>query len=131
MAERPIYLDYNATTPIDPKVVDVMLPYLYERFGNPSSSHAYGAEAKNAIEQVSTGYRRDAGLPPGRDHLHQRRLRIQQYGDQRRCDWPTANRGDISSLHLIEHPAVLEVCAYLSNKTVFGSHISRWTNLAG
>ena len=52
MAEKPIDLDYNATTPIDPQVADAMLPYLYERFGNPSSSHAYGAEAKNDIEQA-------------------------------------------------------------------------------
>ena len=38
----PIYLDYNATTPLDPAVVDAMLPYLREHFGNPSSTHAYG-----------------------------------------------------------------------------------------
>ena len=40
---KPIYLDYNATTPIDPAVVDAMLPYLREHFGNPSSTHAYGS----------------------------------------------------------------------------------------
>lgn len=43
---RPIYLDYNATTPIDPVVVEAMTPYLIEEFGNPSSSHAYGAAAQ-------------------------------------------------------------------------------------
>jgi cysteine desulfurase len=52
MAERPIYLDYNATTPVDPGVVEVMLPYLREHFGNPSSAHAYGAETKRAIERA-------------------------------------------------------------------------------
>jgi cysteine desulfurase len=46
----PIYLDYNATTPIDPAVVDEMLPYLREGFGNPSSNHPYGRRAKEAIE---------------------------------------------------------------------------------
>ena len=52
MAQRPIYLDYNATTPVDPGVVEAMLPYLREHFGNPSSTHAYGAETKRAIERA-------------------------------------------------------------------------------
>lgn len=47
---NPIYLDYNATTPVDPLVVAVLLPYLTERFGNPSSGHVYGREAKEAVE---------------------------------------------------------------------------------
>ncbi|MEI6209260.1 MAG: cysteine desulfurase family protein [Desulfuromonadales bacterium] len=46
----PIYLDYNATTPVDPLVVEKLLPYLHEHFGNPSSSHEYGREAKEAVE---------------------------------------------------------------------------------
>lgn len=46
----PIYLDHNATTPIDPKVLDAMLPYLREHFGNPSSDHVLGQEAHRAIE---------------------------------------------------------------------------------
>ncbi|HKA06058.1 MAG TPA: aminotransferase class V-fold PLP-dependent enzyme, partial [Gemmataceae bacterium] len=47
---RPIYLDYNATTPIDPAVREAMLPYLTDHFGNPSSTHTYGKEAHTAIE---------------------------------------------------------------------------------
>jgi cysteine desulfurase len=47
----PIYLDYNATTPIDTRVLDAMMPYLTQHFGNAaSSSHAYGWEAKDAVE---------------------------------------------------------------------------------
>ena len=49
----PIYLDYGATTPVDPRVVDAMVPWLYERFGNPASrSHAWGWEAEEAIEKA-------------------------------------------------------------------------------
>lgn len=49
---RPIYLDYNATTPVDPRVVEAMLPFLVEGFGNPSSSHAYGAEPKRVLDDA-------------------------------------------------------------------------------
>lgn len=46
----PIYLDYNATTPVDPLVTRELLPYLEDKFGNPSSNHPYGREAKEAVE---------------------------------------------------------------------------------
>ncbi|MDI3285013.1 cysteine desulfurase family protein [Polyangium sp. 15x6] len=49
-AEDPIYLDYNASTPLLPEVVDAMLPWLRGGFGNPSSSHVYGRRARAAIE---------------------------------------------------------------------------------
>lgn len=49
---RPIYLDHNATTPVDPRVVEALLPYLGEHFGNPSSDHAYGTEPKRGLERA-------------------------------------------------------------------------------
>jgi cysteine desulfurase len=49
----PIYMDYSATTPIDPRVADVMIPYLREQFGNPASrSHMYGWTAEQAVERA-------------------------------------------------------------------------------
>ncbi len=49
----PIYMDYGATTPVDPRVVDLMVPWLREHFGNPSSrSHAWGWEAEEAVERA-------------------------------------------------------------------------------
>lgn len=51
--KKPIYLDYSATTPVDPRVVDAMIPFLREDFGNPASrSHAYGWKAEEAVENA-------------------------------------------------------------------------------
>jgi len=48
----PVYLDYNATTPIDPAVADAIEPYLREYFGNPSSTHVFGQQAHHAVERA-------------------------------------------------------------------------------
>ncbi len=52
-ARMPIYLDYSATTPVDPRVADAMIPWLTQNFGNPASrSHKYGWDAERAVEQA-------------------------------------------------------------------------------
>jgi cysteine desulfurase len=51
-ADDPIYLDFNATTPLAPEVVDAMLPYLRQHFGNPSSSHVYGRHTQAAVTRA-------------------------------------------------------------------------------
>ena len=56
---RPIYLDYNGTTPHAPEVIEAMLPYLTTEFGNPSSSHWYGLGPKEAVTKAR---RQVAGL---------------------------------------------------------------------
>jgi cysteine desulfurase NifS/selenium donor protein len=61
---NPIYLDYNATTPVDPEVVAELLPWLNEGFGNPSSSHPYGQRAKQAVELARTRLATALGCTP-------------------------------------------------------------------
>lgn len=61
----PIYLDYNATTPVAPEVLDAMLPWLREQFGNPSSTHAYG---RRAAQAVATARRQVADLIGAKPH---------------------------------------------------------------
>ena len=54
LAPDLVYLDYNATTPVDPRVVEAMLPYLTTHFGNPSSAHAYAAAPRRTLDAART-----------------------------------------------------------------------------
>ena len=63
---RPIYLDYHATTPVDPRVLEAMLPYFSDRFGNPASrQHAYGWEALDAVDEARDKVARLIGASAG------------------------------------------------------------------
>jgi len=107
-----IYLDYNATTPLDPQVVDAILPYLISEFGNPSSSHSFGRKAKQAVE---TARGQIAELLKCRaDEIYftsggteSNNLAIQGYAHAHK----SKGRHIITSS--VEHPAVLEVCKSL------------------
>ena len=112
MASLPIYLDYNATTPVDPEVAEAMLPFLTQRFGNPSSGHPYGAEARSAVEaarrQVASllGARPEeivftSGGTEGNNTVIQGVARLLRA------------KGRHLVTTAIEHPAVLEPCALL------------------
>lgn len=61
---RPIYLDYNATTPVAPEVVEAMLPYFSEDFGNPSSSHVHGRRVHEAVERARSQVAAFIGASP-------------------------------------------------------------------
>lgn len=107
-----IYLDYNATTPIDKEVADAMIPYLYGNFGNPSSTHELGVIAKNAVEHArlqvseflnclpeeiiftSGGSESNNMVIKGVAHTYK-------------------NKGNHIITSKIEHPAVLNPCHYL------------------
>jgi cysteine desulfurase len=114
LAGGPVYLDYNATTPVDPAVVDAMLPWLTSGFGNPSSSHAYGGPAHAAVERARRQVAALVSVPPGG--------RIAFTGSGSEAD-ALAIRGAVLAdpagrRHVItqttEHPAVLAACSTLN-----------------
>ncbi len=108
----PIYLDYNATTPIDPAVVEAMLPYLSTHFGNPSSSHSYGHLAHQAIDTAREQVARLLGCSPGEitftgggsesDNLAIRGIALAY-----------RHKGNHIITQVTEHPAVLNTCRAL------------------
>ena len=109
---KPIYLDYNATTPIDPRVAEAMRPYIEEHFGNPSSSHAYGTAAKRAVEKARSQV---AGLLGCEVH----EVVFTSGGSEsnnhaiRGVAGSQKAKGDHIITSAVEHPAVTEVCRYL------------------
>ena len=109
MASDPIYLDYNATTPIDPEVAEAMLPYLQRHFGNPSSSHAYGMTASEAVISARLQVAELLGAAPEEivftsGGTESNNMVIQ--GLARRL----ASQGRHIITSSVEHPAVLEPC---------------------
>jgi len=112
---HPIYLDYNATTPIAKEVADAMKPYLYDYFGNPSSSHSYGMACKQAVEkgrnQLADLLNCEAsGLIFTSGGTESNNYALKGYAFANR------SKGNHIITSTIEHPAVSEVCKYLETE---------------
>ena len=112
---KPIYLDYNATTPHDPEVVAAMRPFLEEEFGNPSSSHFYGSVPQKAVAEARGQIAGLLGCRPEEivftsggteSNNHAVIGAAEAYGD----------RGNHIITSQIEHPAILKVCNHLERK---------------
>jgi len=109
---RPIYLDYNATTPIDREVAEAMRPYLEEYFGNPSSSHWYGIQAKKAIEKARKQVATLLNCQPDEVIFTSGGTESNNYAIKGSA-FANRHKGNHIITSTIEHPAVIEVCKYL------------------
>jgi cysteine desulfurase len=111
----PIYLDYNATTPIAPEVAEAMAPYLYGYFGNPSSSHPYGVATKRAVEEARAQVAALLNCQPNEVVFTSGGTESNNYAIKG-VALAYRNRGNHIITSAIEHPAVIEVCHWLEGQ---------------
>ncbi len=112
---EPVYLDYNATTPTDPRVAEVMLPYITRHFGNPSSSHVYGAAAKKAVEKARGQIARMLRCRPEEVVFTSGGSESNNYAIKGAAR-SLRHKGNHIITSAVEHPAVTEVCGYLEKE---------------
>jgi cysteine desulfurase len=114
--DRPVYLDFHATTPVDPRVLDAMLPYFSEKFGNPASrQHAYGWETQKAVDSARAQVAALIGASPGEivftsGASESNNLAIKGAVHARR------DRGDHIITAATEHKSVLDSCRCLARE---------------
>jgi cysteine desulfurase len=118
---KKIYLDYNASTPIAPSVLEAMMPYLTEKFGNPSSSHLFGAEARAGIEQARE--RLANILACGASELIFTSGATESNNMVIKGIAKAAGKGKHFITSQIEHPAVLEPCRHLEKFGYFVTYL--------
>lgn len=116
LSRRPVYMDHHATTPVDPRVLEVMLPYFNQDFGNAASiDHEYGAEAARAVETAREQIARLINAQPDEiiftsGATEADNLAILGVAEQ------YADRGHHVITCLTEHKAVLDTCHYLERR---------------
>lgn len=118
---KPIYLDYNASTPIAPEVADAMRPFLNEHYGNPSSPHWAGALAKQAVEKARSQVAALLGCSPpeivftsGGTEANNHAIKGAFFALRR--------KGNHIVTTQVEHPAVLQPCRFLET---LGAEVTR------
>jgi cysteine desulfurase len=116
---KPIYLDYNATTPVDPAVVEAMLPYLHEHFGNPSSTHVFGKKTCDAVAHARRQVADLLGAQPeeiiftsGGTEASNHAIKGAVLGKLRGIFGRWARDAHIIT-SAVEHPATLQPCEFL------------------
>ncbi len=113
--QEPIYLDYNATTPIAPEVAAAMRPYLESYFGNPSSVHAYGVKTKMAVEKARRQVAELINCEPSEIIFTSGGTESNNYAIKG-IALANRHRGNHIITSAVEHPAVFEVCRYLETQ---------------
>ncbi len=112
---KKVYLDHAATTPVHPEVIAAMLPYLHDNFGNPSSVHSFGRDARKAVDEARDKVAKAIGADPREVFFtsggtESDNIAIQGVALARKQD----GRHIVTSK--IEHHAVLDTCHYLASQ---------------
>lgn len=109
---KPVYLDYNATTPIDREVAEAMRPYMEQYFGNPSSLHWYGIQSQKAVQKARSQVAHLLNCKPEEIIFTSGGTESNNFAIKGAA-LANRNRGNHIITSTIEHPAVTEVCKYL------------------
>ena len=112
---KRIYLDYAATTPADPEVIKAMQPYFFERFGNPSSIHSFGQEAKKAIEDAREKVAGFLGAKPEEIIFTSGGTESNNFAIEG-VAYALEKKGNHILTSAIEHHAIIEPCKFLEKK---------------
>jgi len=115
ISSPPIYLDYNATTPVAPEVASAMFPFLEGGFGNPSSSHALGFAARGAIDNARSQVAQMLAASPEEVVFTSGGTEANNHAIIGAALSRRQTRTHIIT-SAVEHPAVLEVCAHLASR---------------
>ncbi len=113
-----IYLDYNASTPIDQEVANEMIPYIQNYFGNPSSSHEFGFKARLAVDKARNQIAKLINCSPQEIVFTSGGTESNNYAIKG-IAYANEHKGKHIVTTEIEHPAVLEVCKFLESKKGF------------
>ena len=113
---KRIYLDHAATTPVDPKVLEAMVPYFVENFGNPSSIHSFGRDTRKAIEDARATVAREIGAAEPREIIFTGSGSESDNLALRGVAGAYRDRGNHIITSAIEHHAVYDTCKALEKK---------------
>ena len=122
----PIYLDYNATTPVDAAVLDAMLPYLRGEFGNPSSAHGLGSRAHDAVEAARAEVATLIGATPDEIVFASGGTEASNIAIRGAVRIDDARRDVVTST--IEHPATEACCVFLEGEGHKVTRVAAQTN---
>jgi cysteine desulfurase len=111
-SERKVYLDHSATTPIDARVLEAMLPYLTNKFGNPSSVHFFGQEARAAVDRARRGVATFIGARPNEVIFTSGGTEANNLAIRGLCEAAQSHGRHIITSQ-IEHPSVRGACDWL------------------
>jgi cysteine desulfurase len=112
---RRVYLDHSATTPVDPRVVEAMLPFLTVKFGNPSSVHFYGQEARAAVDRARREVAELIGARPGEVVFTSGGTEANNLAVRGHCE-QNEDRGRHIITSAIEHSSVRGICEALERR---------------